>query len=83
METAHRDRGSLTRFSPDRFRAWLRLRPMQDKPPQIVARTSYIVFSDAAGEYQQIEPFKHRNHCGYLLAHGITKHLNGESCIGT
>ncbi len=41
-----------------------------------------VIFSNAAGEHEQIDSTKRSGHRGHLLAHGITEHLNGKSCIG-
>ena len=41
-----------------------------------------VIFSDAAGEDEQINPIERGDHRGHLLAHGIAEHLNGKSCIG-
>ena len=41
-----------------------------------------IIFTDAAGEYQQVQSTQRSDHCRYLLAHGIAEHLDGEPCIG-
>ena len=43
---------------------------------------SPIVFSNAAGEDNQIDSIKRGDHRGHLLAHTIAEHLNGKSCIG-
>ena len=41
-----------------------------------------IIFSNAAGEDEQIDSTKRSDHRGHLLAHGIAEHLNGKSRIG-
>ena len=41
-----------------------------------------VVFSDAARENDEIGSVKRGDHRGYLLSHGIAKHLNGEARIG-
>ena len=41
-----------------------------------------IIFTNAAGEYEQIDSFKRSGHRGHLLTHGIAKHLNSKLCIG-
>ena len=40
-----------------------------------------VVFSDAAGEDNEIYPAEHSNHRGYLLADGIAEHVDGQSGI--
>ena len=41
-----------------------------------------IIFSNSAGEHEQIDSTKRRDHRGHLLAHRITEHLNGKSRVG-
>ena len=41
-----------------------------------------IIFSNAAGKYEQIVSTKRSDHRGHLLANGIAEHLNGKSYIG-
>ena len=41
-----------------------------------------IIFSNAAGENDQVDPLQCRDHRGQLLTNGITKHLDGKSGIG-
>jgi hypothetical protein len=41
-----------------------------------------IIFSDAAGEDDQVDAIERSDHRSHLLAHGIAEHLNRKSCIG-
>ena len=41
-----------------------------------------IIFTDAAGEYEQVQSAQRSDHRRYLLAHGIAEHLDGKPRIG-
>src|SRR6202043_1667304 len=41
-----------------------------------------IMFADPAGEDDEVDAVKRRDHRGDLLSYRITEHLNGQPCIG-